>query len=253
MTVRLMELFCLAACLLGEPILAAESDSNDDYAYEEDNFIPTILEQQDQGNFEDVELYVKALLEKPKLNPGQIAFVIDVDGTLTTYSDPSEHQGPAQVRGNSVQFIKECVEKGIKIIVSSAWPSFEETIQRLKDIGLGEILGIMGGEIQRGKGTLFGKPIEYAHLGRVASIRNTDDDEFFRLKAFAYRYIYPDLDLKTIRHWVFGDDNGNNITLFKEHIFHLYRESQIEKKDMAEDVFVKMFYLSFARGESTLK
>lgn len=258
--------------LLGQSLVVAteggsskqRGDSSDEYELSDSEYVtPVILEQINQANLEDVESYVDALLEIPNLNPHQIGLVIDVDGALTNYSDPLAHQGPAQARGNAAQFVKKCVERGINIIVSSAWTLFEETIQRLKDIGLGDILGINEGQIQRGESDLFGTSVEYAYLGLVASVKNKEgtyllsqrcmDIKFFRLKAFAFPYVYPTLDLKTINHWVFGDDGSDNVSLFTTHIQRLYDERQIEKQDVPGGVSVQTFLLSEAKGEATLR
>jgi hypothetical protein len=171
---------------------------------------------------------------------------------LTNYSEPNGCQGPAQARGNAVLFITECVKKGIKVAVSSAWPDFSATIQRLKDLGLGDILEIMTGDIQEGEEDLFEMSVQYARLGYVASVKSKGSSEY-RLKGLAYYYIYPGLDLKATKHWVLGDDNNGNVSLFKECLFDIYRKSQIAKEALPGGIFVKMFCLSAARGEATLK
>lgn len=250
-------IFSLMAFLLGqgfavgmqeEPFNSSNEYDNSSNEYDSSEefscVVPQISLEEGRVGLENVELYVRDLLEKSKLNPDQIGLVLDVDGTLTNYSDPKAHQSPAQGRGNAVPFVKNCIIKGVRVVVSSAWTPFGETIQRLKDIGLGDVLGINGGEIQKGEQILFDTSVEYVYLGRVASVKGktTDTDDYFRLKPFAFHYVFPNLDLKTIKYWIFADDNSDNISLFSQYIGQVYAGSQTKKEEVPDGVLVKMFY-----------
>lgn len=160
-----------------------------------------------------------------KLPPASTLVVLDVDGTLTNYSDPSAH-GPADIlkaRGNATAWVNGLSAKGYKVVIASAWDKFPETLGRLEKIGISEaVRGKGAGACAQDKDMTFGGAkfkVSYCHVGNVASVQDKAvDPRYFRQKAFAYQLVYPALDLSTIKNVVFGDDSSGNITYFKKDV-----------------------------------
>lgn len=208
-------------------------------------------------NFEDIKIYTEKLLEKG-VQPQSILLILDVDGTVTNFSNPTEspNQEDIKARGDSVSFIEKMVTVGVNIVLSSAWPSFEETLQRLKNLHLEEILKIPNALPWAYQDThmLYNDiNIKYCHAGLVASVGYFVPLGFFKVphyyqKAFAYKLVYPDLNEHTITHVIFGDDNEQPIKDFERDINTLK-----DKKGLFTSAEVKLFRLCVARGELYLK
>jgi|GEM_PF-3035289 len=88
---------------------------------------------------EDVKMYTEKLLNN-NVPPESILLVLDVNGTLTNFTSPNSKN--IQARGEAVPFVKNMVDKGVRIVISSAWYSFGETLERLRSLGLEEVLKI---------------------------------------------------------------------------------------------------------------
>jgi hypothetical protein len=200
-----------------------------------------------------VKTYTENLLEKG-VQPESILLVLDVDGTVTNFSSPTGENIGA--RGASVSFIEEMLTLGVKIVLSSAWPSFEETLQRLRAIGLEEILKIPNTSswLKKDGHILYDDTnTKYCHLGLVASVGYFSPESYLKTphyyqKAFAYKLAYPDLSEQTIAHLIFGDDAEQPIRDFERDINTLKNN-----KGLFTSAEVKLFRLSVAKGESYLK
>lgn len=204
----------------------------------------------EKSDLNDVETYVENLLTIEKVKPTAILFFGDVDGTLTNYSDPQciDYKKFLQ-RGNAAKFIKMMKEKGVNLVISSAWDNFKETLHRLKLLGLDDVLKIDKGSPIKGTKQLDDNDenslVEYFQLGHVASVKYEDSffgGKYYRQKAFSYQFVYPDLDSDSITHVVFADDSEENVSQFKEDIL----------KTKLKDKNIKIFTLSQVRGEKAL-
>jgi len=85
-----------------------------------------------------VKLHVDELLTR--YSPNEIAVISDNDGVLTDQSNPGPR--PAKPRGDMVKVLKEWHQKGIFVTVSSAWDLFNETLKKLRTLGLADTLGL---------------------------------------------------------------------------------------------------------------
>lgn len=85
-----------------------------------------------------VKLHVDELLTR--YAPEEIAIISDNDGVLTDQSNPGPR--PAKPRGDMVKVLKEWHKKGIFVTVSSAWDIFNETLDKLRTLGLTDTLGL---------------------------------------------------------------------------------------------------------------
>ncbi len=207
-------------------------------------------------NLEDVEAYVGQLLTDG-VQPESILLILDVDGTLTNFSKPQDSQNIG-ARGGSVAFVKNMVERGVKLVISSAHPSFEGTLGRLRDLGLEEVLQIprTGSYNKSDEYILFDDiKVRFCHFGLVASVAYFMDTASFMpmpfnyyQKVLAYKFVYPALKEKTIEHVVLGDDNAQIVADFGRDFKRLK-----EEKGLFSSAQTKLFTLSPARGEPYLK
>lgn len=209
-------------------------------------------------HLEDVKMYIEELLTGG-VAAKSILLTLDVDGTLTNFSKPQESQNIG-ARGESVAFVKNMVEQGVKLVISSAWPFFEETLERLRNLGFEEILQIprTGSYNKSDEYILFGDiKVKFCHFGLVASVAYCMDmplisfrpiPDYYYQKAFAYKFVYPELDEQTITHGVLGDDNSQNVMDFGRDFNRLK-----EEKGLFNSAQTKLFTLSPARGEPYLR
>ena len=196
----------------------------------------------DPKSLQAVEEYMDQLLSQT--SPRQVLLVLDVDGTLTNYSMPGEHE--TQARGNAVEFVTKMVDRGVNVVISSAWDQFDETLERLRDLGLSEKLRISqktcfsGIPIQVGALTFEGSE---CHTGLVSSVQDpVVDRRYYREKAYAYSYVYPNLESALITHVVFADDSSGNVQQFL---------SDLQRAGIFKNAQVKTFTLSAVRGGIT--
>jgi hypothetical protein len=149
------------------------------------------------------------------------------------------------------------VERGVHIVISSGWPSFEETLERLRNIGLEEILQIpsAGSYTKNDNHILFEDILtKFCHFGLVASVGyfNTFADHlgipYYYQKALAYKLVHPGLKEDTITHVIFGDDNDQAVKDF-ERDFNILKN----RKELFHSAGIKLFTLSTARGEPYLR
>ncbi len=210
-------------------------------------------------DLEDIKAYTGNLLKEGVL-PKSILLVLDVDGVITNYSNPKDALSPESIgaRGESVSFIINMIALGVNIVLSSGWPCFEETLQRLRNIGLEAILQIPSIEscAKNDNHILFEDiPTNCCHAGLVASvsyhdtfISSLDKPSYYHQKAFAYKFVYPELEEHTITHLVFGDDSDQAVKDF-ERDFNVLKE----KKGLFGAAHLKFFTLCKAKGETYLK
>ena len=197
-----------------------------------------------------VEEHVEKLLGNG-FTAEQILLVLDVDGTLTNYSDPDDHKNdkPFGARGNATNFVTGMVNSGVQVVVSSAWDKFEDTLGRLEKIGLSEALNVNRNDIKCNNDELELNnkifKLNYCKVGFVASVMDVDFNSiFYRQKAFAFKYVYPEMDMTQIKHVVFADDSGGNIKIFKE---------DIERSQLFPMAHIDTFLLSLAEGQPDLE
>ena len=203
-------------------------------------------------SLEDVKIYTEKLLNNNVL-PESILLILDVNGTLTNFTNPNHslNSKNIQARGEAVPFVKNMVDKGVRIVISSAWHSFEETLERLRHLSLEEVLKIPSTQpyVQNDDYILFNDiHVKFCALGLVASIGYLANTSYYSRKAFAYKLVYPDLNEDTITHVVVGDDNEQTIKDFGLDLNILKN-----KKELFCSAEIKLFTLCKARGETFLK
>lgn len=148
------------------------------------------------------------------------------------------------------------ISLGVNIVFTSANPSFEKTLELLNYLGLGETLQIKNTEsyIKNSNHMLFDNICtKFCHLGLVASISYCDTSTsyfstpYYYQKAFSYKLVCPHLQEDTITHVIFGDDSEQAGLDFGRD-FNL-----LKTQGLFTTAIVKLFTLSYARGESYLK
>lgn len=209
-------------------------------------------------DLEDIKTYTGNLLKEGVL-PKSILLVLDVDGVITNYSNPKDALSPESIgaRGESVSFIINMITLGVNIVLSSGWPCFEETLQRLRNIGLEERLQISNADsYTKNDNHMLFEDIctKFCCFGLVASVSYSDmstmcfGKSYYHQKAFAYKLVYPELEEDRITHVIFGDDSDQAVWDFEKD-FNILKN----KKDLFKTANIKLFTLSRARGEPYLK
>jgi hypothetical protein len=137
----------------------------------------------------------------------RILFIFDVDGVLTNQSNPSG--GEVKARGDIVRIVKLLAENNHPVVFSSAWNHFDDTIQKIRTLGLEQIA-----QLNDVSEAFAHDDLEIARNGRVISVK-TSKNRFFRHKALAANYAR---DLGGFDAIVFMDDNQSNVNIFKTDI-----------------------------------
>ncbi len=197
------------------------------------------------SNLCDVEDYMNDLLKKQK--PSSILLVLDVDGTLTNYSQPDDDHEILE-RGNAVNFVTNMINIGVNVVISSAWPEFEETQKRLKELDLLTILKAEKPGIEYvGNLGLKHLNIQFQcyHSGHLSCVKDPGiSEDYYRQKSLAYKLVYSDLKEDNITHVVFADDSKGNVQHFM---------SDLERAKLFSKAEIKTFILSQVDGEEGLK
>lgn len=226
-----------------EPGYSSEEDTTD-----EDNFQSYRLDQGVVSNtaetLEQVEEYLLNLQLKG-VPLSSILLILDLDGTLTEDPDPKsgiklDYSNVIQ-RGFSIRIVKELIQKGVKVVVSSAWDDFPATLEKIRLLGLDEALGVDRSQPQKFKRTFeneFGKKeCECYCSGRVASVRDLNSPhKYYGNKELSFKIVDPVIDLKEIQHVVFVDDKESNVDKFSRNI-------KDNMDGLRSDVEVTLFWL----------
>lgn len=190
--------------------------------------------------FKDVEDYTYTLLKT--VPPENILFLSDFDGTITGHSHPALNDGDAVPRENAPAFLKDMVDRGVKVVLSSAWDPFEETVQRVMQLKLTQTLKITKPEYNECDLKFANKleiTVNYALSGLVCSVKEQEKrkskDPFFRNKAFAHKLVYPQLKEEDILHVIVAEDSKTNIDIIM---------ADIERAGLFTSAKVKIFHLS---------
>lgn len=197
-------------------------------------------------SLKDVENFLK---DNTDIAPQETIVVLDLDGTLTNQSNPQKAFG-AEPRGNAINFVKDLVEKEYKLVISSAWPHFEETLQRVRDIGLSNTLQARSTDPLV---TDADFPVSedftrltYARKGLVTSVKADDREKFYINKAFSFSPTYTNLSKSTIKRFVFADDSQRNIT-------HVTEDYKSLGAYFHADCILYTFLLTRADGQKDLE
>jgi hypothetical protein len=236
----------LSLTLLGLPLIIQPSLGRESSALlssERSEATPSIIHLKNQQNIHGIVELVENLTNPSNANriaPHKIAVILDVDGTLTDHSIPTPGESPANTRArdNAPEDVKRLINLGVHLYISSAWNKFEETLGRLRQLGLAEELEISPEPKNKRDKSFFLKghykcptnkrPYIYRRKGKVISAQWTDgkDQIFFRQKALT-----PYIGLRAtfgkevaiekanlIKTVIFADDSAGNITYFQQDI-----------------------------------
>jgi len=194
------------------------------------------------------------------LNPSTTLVVLDVDGTLTNHPSPTEkYSTPLGPRGESVGFVNELIDKGFNVVLSSAWAPFDETLGRLKVLGLLEKVGASEkGSCEKNIDFDENIKVTVCKSGRVVSVQDeskvnfqykigdsekswmANTDGYFRQKAFSFKFAEPAIDPSKITDVVFVDDSGGNID---------YWNMDIARTGIFEKANIKAYLLLGAKND----
>lgn len=183
-------------------------------------------------------------IKKIPLNLKKTIFIFDLDGVITNQSHPntkSKNKKQIKPRGSIIDLIKILQEAGSHIVISSAWKDFNETLQRVISLNLGEILDLNQTFIVNDPNL----EAKYYQNGNLISVRydNNLNQEYFPQKALSAHYVYPNIIFEDV---IFIDDTKSNIPIFKNDIkdmpyaqnayIHLFNLSKINNADKPEDI-----------------
>lgn len=85
-------------------------------------------------------IHEKSKALRSRFKPEEIAHIVDKDGTITRFSVPLGVINGVRPRGHADLVLKEQVQRGSPVVVSSAWNDFSLTVSELKDLRLGNVL-----------------------------------------------------------------------------------------------------------------
>ncbi|MDP1975784.1 MAG: hypothetical protein Q8K37_07430, partial [Alphaproteobacteria bacterium] len=115
-----------------------------------------------------------------------------------------------------------------------AWKNFNETLQRVNGLNLGEILNLNQTHIASDPNL----ETKYYQNGNLISVRynSNANQEYFPQKALSAHYAYPNITFENV---IFTDDTKDNITIFQE---------DIKKMAYAKNAHIHLFCLSKING-----
>ncbi|MDP1725007.1 MAG: hypothetical protein Q8L85_09945 [Alphaproteobacteria bacterium] len=179
-------------------------------------------------------------IKKLSLNFKKTLFIFDLDGVITNRSHPNR-RSKIKPRGSIIDLIAILHEVGSHIIVSSAWKGFDETLQRVNGLNLGEILNLNQTHIVSDPNL----ETKYYQNGNLISVRYNSNlnQEYFPQKALSAHYAYPNIIFENV---FFIEDTKSNIPIFQNDIkdmpyaknahIHLFCLSKINGADKPEDI-----------------
>lgn len=160
-------------------------------------------------------------------DPSEIAAALDLDDTLILIGDPfhdgkfvagTPHAEGAKfiLRPGAQELVDFLTEKGIKLVISSAHPKFEETVAKLHDVNLLTSLGMSSTKPLLPQTSKFSvilgnhsQEVQGANVGNIASAKYSTDEEFIR-KAASIHLALSEQERSKIRTIYFVDDRGRN-------------------------------------------
>jgi hypothetical protein len=166
--------------------------------------------------------YVNKLIAQERLLPQQILCIFDIDGTLTNYSDPTRFQnwrsGQVPARPGSVQLVKSLYQQGVQLVISSAWPNMQESLDKLSYLNLGTEANIYAlGAFETNTFVQRGQSFKYLKKGRTVSVSLAQEDNYVR-KALSPLLGLEKSDLDQVKVVLFVDDNVGNIQQFRQDV-----------------------------------
>jgi hypothetical protein len=186
------------------------------------------------------EVYDKVSLEVTgRLDPQEVLFVFDLDGTLTSDSQPNDHllsdeSYRVMPRGNAIEVVQTLHRQGFKILVSSGWKNFRGTLERIRRLGLAGAFDISKEDTAEKVTTEFnisdkGIKIQYFMQGNCVSARNGFYGNFVA-KAFSPYFLWQKEDLAEVRKVIFIDDSEFNIDVIENHVtkYKLYPNADVD-------------------------
>jgi hypothetical protein len=206
-------------------VLAAELLSKEESELLSEEKKPTsqVISKLDDQTIDNVKQKIRDY-SKASVDPKSILVVFDVDGTLTAHSYPTSDFKNVEKRRDSVEFVRFLLNQGIKVVISSAWSPFGETIKRLNALELGDALGLKGVDratkYDEKQINVRGMDVSYQKEGKVVSVRGSWSNDWFyyRQKAIAPYLVYrPEILDNEIQYVLFPDDSsGNTATFLKD-------------------------------------
>lgn len=199
---------------------------------------PEVIERKNIEKLSVVSDKVHQLLMNG-VSANEILVIFDVDGTLTTVSDPTKYRGrfdyDVSPRDNSPEIVRDLIRKGVNVILSSAWDKFEETLYRVSRLGLLEDLGVKDimKDTKRNEypfisvGFLYPIHITMISAGNIASAgRPSETDGFYRDKNLASWA--TSINPSEIRKVIFADDSKVNVDIFNKNLTGISEDGDCE-------------------------
>jgi Swiss Army Knife RNA repair-like protein len=186
----------------------------------------------------DIQTFASGLNEICS-EPLKTVVVFDCDGVLTNYPDPTDiGDGPLE-RGNITELLKICAKSpSVEVVVSSAWCNFEETLDKLKRLGLANALNITD-KVQKHYYREDDIDFLARKCGNVISVKNIKN-KFYRYKAFSPIFLNNRAKYDRV---IFVDDNIGNINAFEQNVL---------VAPYAQNAQVFTFHIGAPIGEETI-
>ncbi len=170
----------------------------------------------------------------------QLLLITDVDGVLTSEArpgEPSEVYARGQSTETSVTLIQRLHGAGAQIVASSAWPIFEQTMERIQRLGLGlefqaeHGVSIIDESVSITHDTTDAQfsflirglqeplSLSFFRAGNVVSVKS--EGSHYRQKALSPYFISgirEKIDLGLVTEVVFVDDSLQNIDIFRQDV-----------------------------------
>lgn len=164
--------------------------------------------------------------------PNQVAVILDIDGTLTLYSEPTRAPGymlsHIPPRPGAVELVQGLAADGFSLVFSSAWNVMEQTIEKLRFLGLENEADITSptpietGTFQQLHTDGRMATLHYMRKGKAVSLAiqslpgSRGDGPNYVRKALAPLLSMTEVQRSQIRAVLFVDDNLSYIQRFRE-------------------------------------
>jgi hypothetical protein len=167
------------------------------------------------------------------INPKKIAFIFDVDGTLTDEQMPSG--GAAYPRSSEmINFVRALHSLGVTMIASSAWDHFDHTVERIRVLGLCDVFQATGEKLPTKEISIKGRVFKADSLGNIISVRDTCSRSIYYRAKFVSTFFAENEMARNgpfpFSHTFFLDDSCRNVDQFILDFEHFFPEQASDQE-----------------------
>ena len=204
---------------------------------------------------------IKQALEKIS-DPKEAVVVLDVDDTLILRGKPMKDHKYVNRIGEGTKFVERpgarellqlLKDKGVQVVISSAHPTFSETLLKLEDIGALSLFGmapdtkspessqIFSVHVKGQKGEFEEYEFEGYHIGKVSSVKSAGQT-YFDHKFISMHLVLSAEDRLKVKTVLFVDDSPDN---HRQFFFEMLAYAPVYLPHLAQ---VQTFELSKTKG-----